>query len=270
MTGQSTEQPRLPVQAEGGTQKSGGRRTVWAVFCAAVVLALLCAAALPGGNAGIVLPEGDGADAHDIITEQTQYQLTRTDISTENVQQVVASLARPEAYSASVTNTLYWSGAWKEIHAVQYVRDGVYLTEYRDANGNSTRFEAVRDGNYYAWQRAGATQYSGATGTVSSDDLSMIPTYETLVEADARTITEAGLRTVNGVSCIYATVDNAENGYQLTYWISTVSGLLVQADYTRGSELVRSVVVDEMEQEQPPASLFLLPDGTSLLPADTE
>lgn len=153
---------------------------------------------------------------------------------------------------------------------MQYVRDGVCLTEYDDADGTAERFEAVKGGSYFAWQRTGSAQYTGATGTVTSDDLSMIPTYETLVAEDPQEITEAGLRTVGGVSCIYATVTDAETGYSLTYWISAVSGLLIQADYTRGSELVRSVVVDEMEQEQPSASLFVMPDGTSLLPEDTE
>lgn len=272
MTERPTEQPETQAASESdkSVRKMTPRRAAWAVFLAAIVLAVICAAALPGGSSGIVLPEGSGADAHDVITEQTQYQLTSADITKQNVQQVVASLARPEVYSASVTNTLYWNGAWKEIHVMQYVRDGVCLTEYDDADGNAERFEAVKDGSYFAWQRGNSAQYTGSTGTVTSDDLSMIPTYETLVEEDPQEITEAGLRTVGGVSCIYATVADAETGYNLTYWISSVSGLLIQADYTRGSELVRSVVVDEIEQEQPSASLFVMPDGTSLLPEDTE
>ena len=75
---------------------------------------------------------------------------------------------------------------------------------------------------------------------------------------------------MNGESCIYVTVADANTGYSLTYWVSAVSGLLVQADYTRGSELVRSVVVSDIQQEEPAASLFVLPDSTSLLPAQTQ
>ncbi len=270
MTEKPTEQKKKQSLFEKIVQKITPRRATLAVFLVTVAFAILLAVALPGGNTGIVLPDSNSTDAHDVITEQTQYELTSTDITKENVQQVVASLERPEAYSTSITNTLYWNGAWKEIHAMQYVRDDVCLTQYDDANGNAERFEAVKDGNYFAWQRGNSAQYTGVTGTVTPDDLSMIPTYETLVQEDPQTITEAGLRTVSGVSCIYATVAHAESGYSLTYWISAVSGLLIQADYTRGSELVRSVVVDEIEQEQPSASLFVMPDGTSLLPEDIE
>lgn len=254
-----------------GTKKTiTPRRTAWIIFFGALALAVFFAAALPGGSSGIVLPDGSAADAHDVITEQTEYRLTGADITKDNVQQVIASLARPSAYSASVTNTLYWDGDWKEIQAVQYVRDGVCLTEYDDAEGNAEQFEAVSGDKYYAWRRGGSAQYSGSTGTVSADDIGMIPTYETVIEEETESILEAGLRTVSGESCIYVTVADAETGYSLTYWVSTVSGLLVQADYTCGSELVRSVVIDDIQQEPPAASLFVMPDGNSLLSEETE
>lgn len=253
------------------TKKKLTRRgTAWIIFLSAVVLAVILAVVLPGGSSGITLPDGDAAAAHDVITEQTQYNLTSADITKDNVQQVIASLARPSSYSASVTNTLYWNGDWKEIQAAQYVRDGVCLTEYNDAEGNAERFEAVSGDTYYAWRRGSSTQYSGATGAVSADDVGMIPTYETVIEEETEDIMEAGMRTVSGESCIYVTVADTTTGYSLTYWVSTVSGLLIQADYTRGSELVRSVVIDNIQREIPTASLFVMPDGSSLLPEETE
>lgn len=245
------------------------QRTAWIVFLCAVLLAVVAAAVLPGNGTGIVLPQGSAA-GQAVVTEDTQYHLTNADITKENVQQVIASLERPDAYSASVTNTLYWDGAWNQIHAVQYVRDGVYLTEYDDASGNAERFEAVKGDAYYAWRRGGTVQYAGAAGSVSADASSMIPTYETVIEEDPANINEAGLRTVNGESCIYVTVSDAATGYSLTYWVSTVSGLLVQADYNRNGELARSVVVDNIQQIEPSAALFVMPNGTSLLPEASE
>ena len=268
---EQAEQPEISEESGKKEEKGNGltlRRAAWIVFFAALVLAVVVAALLPGGS-GIVLPEGSGT-ARDVITEQTGYSLTGADITKENVQQVIASLARPEAYVASVTNTLYWNGAWKEIQARQYVRDGVSLTAYSDAEGNTERFQAVSGDRYSAWRRGSTAQYSGSTGTVSADDIGMIPTYETVVNADPANITEDGLRTVSGVSCIFVTVSDPATNYQLTYWVSTVSGLLIQADYTRGGELIRSVVIDDIQQKIPPASLYLLPDGTSLLPQDAE
>lgn len=258
-------------QDSAAAQKSGltPRRIAWCIFLGAIVIAVALAVVLPDSGARIQLPAGSAA-ASSAVTEKPNYELTDTDISTENVQQVIASLTRPAAYSASVSNTLYWNGDWKEIHAIQYVRDGVCLTEYRDASGNAERMEAVNGDRYYAWRRDSATYYTGSTGTVSADDTGMIPTYETVIAEEPASITEAGLRTVNGESCIYVTVADANTGYSLTYWVSAVSGLLVQADYTRGSELVRSVVVSDIQQEEPAASLFVLPDSTSLLPAQTQ
>ena len=243
------------------------RRLAWIVFLCAVLLAAVAAAVLPGKGSGITLPNGS-APEQAAVTEETQYRLTNADITKENVQRVIASLKRPEMYSASVTNTLYWNGAWNQINAVQYVRDGVCLTAYHDASGNAERFEAVKDAAYYAWRRGGSVQYSGATGIVSADATGMIPTYETVIQEEATDITQAGLRTVSGESCIYVTVQDAATGYSLTYWVSTVSGLLVQADYTHNGELVRSVVVDQVQEVEPSASLFVMPDGTSLLPED--
>ena len=245
------------------------RRITWIIFLCAVMIAAIVAAALPGKSSGIILPDGS-AVRPSVVTEKTQYHLTNADITKENVQRVIESLERPTAYSASVTNTLYWNGAWNQIHAVQYVRDGVYLTEYYDTSGNAERFEAVKDHMYYAWRRGSATQYSGAAGTVSADATSMIPTYETVIEEESANIIEAGLRTVNGESCIYVTVNNPATGYNLTYWVSTVTGLLVQADYTRNDELVRSVVVDNIQQTEPSAALFVMPNGASLLPETSE
>lgn len=96
----------------------------------------------------------------------------------------------------------------------------------------------------------------------------MIPTYETVVSASKQSISAAGERTVNGESCIYVTVQ-ADNGYSLTYWVSTVSGLLIQADYTKEGDLVRSVVLDNIQSKEPDDAWFQLPDGTNLLEKET-
>lgn len=241
------------------------KRIAWIIFFSAVAAAIFIAIALPGRNTSITLPTGSAAPLQGVVTEQTNYQLSDANITKQNVQQVIASLARPKAYSVSISNTLYWDGEWQEIQAAQWVQDDICLTQYNDSTGVAERFEAVAGEQYYAWRRGSATYYTAPTGVISADDTGMIPTYETVVSADTDSITEAGLRTVNGESCIYVAVADADTGYHLTYWVSTVSGLLVQADYTRGSELVRSVVVSDIKREELDQALFNLPDGSSLL-----
>lgn len=243
------------------------RHTALLVFACAVLLTVVTVLCLGGNDSGIALPTGSAAPMEQM--EQDGYQLTNASITTDNVQQVIASMSRPKAYTASVTNTLYWSGSWETIYAMQYVRDGVCLTGYFDTEGNVERYQAIKNGTYYAWRNGSTVQYAGAAGVVSADDMSMIPTYETVVQEEKESILAAGERTVNGEACIYVTVNDSQTGYSLTYWVSAVSGLLVQADYNRGSELVRSVVIDNIRQEEPSEGFFLLPDGTSLLADDT-
>lgn len=238
------------------------------VFFCAVLLAVMASFMLEGKHTGIVLPVEKIESVS--ATEKTGYRRMDAKITVDNVQQVIESLKRPEAYSASVVNTLYWTGSWENINAMQYVRDGVCLNAYFDADGNIDRYQAIRDDRYYAWRNGSTTQYIGSTGSVSADDVSMIPTYETVVKEEKEDIIAAGERTVDGESCIYVTVHDEETDYNLTYWVSTVSGLLIQADYNRAGELVRSVVINNIQREEPTKSMFQLPDGSSLLTGDTE
>lgn len=240
-----------------------------AAMAAAVIAAILCGIYIPEASSAIELPSSKHM-SEGVVEETTPYQLTNTSITTENVQQVVASLARPKAYSATVTNTLHWGGTWDDIDATQYVRNGITLIAYYNAENVQERYEVVEDDVYYSWRRDGTAQYSASTGSLNSDDMSMIPTYENVIALNQNDIVDAGVRTVNGESCIFVTVNDTQNGYEVTYWISTVSGLLIQADYTRDGQLARSVVVSDIVREIPAAALYVLPDGTSLLPDVTE
>lgn len=254
------------TQAKG--KKSPKRKHVgWIIFLCAVLLAIILAVCLTGRpRNAITLPTGSADVA--AVKEQANYQLKDANITVDNVQQVIASMKRPSSYSASVTNTLYWSGSWQKINATTYVHDGISVTEYKNAQGAADHYVAIRDNLYYAWRNGSTTQYTASTGSISADDTSMIPTYETVVSADKQTITAAGQRTVNGEACIYVTVQ-ADNGYSLTYWVSTVSGLLIQADYTKDGDLVRSVVLENIQSKTPDDAWFQLPDGTSLLETES-
>ena len=86
------------------------RHTALLVFACAVLLTVVTVLCLGGNDSGIALPTGSAAPMEQM--EQDGYQLTNASITTDNVQQVIASMSRPKAYTASVTNTLYWSGSW--------------------------------------------------------------------------------------------------------------------------------------------------------------
>lgn len=253
-------------QSEARARQTGAAMAVgMSLVVAAAIIAVVLGNVLPEHSRKIAFPQ-DNVLSQGVVTEKAPFHLSDTSITTENVQRVVESLSRPEAYTAAVTNTLYWNGTWATITADQYVRDGITLIAYHNTEGIEERYEAERDGLYYAWRRDGSSQYSASAGSIDRDDMSMIPTYETVVELDQDKITDAGMRTVNGEACIFVTVMDEKDSYQLTYWISTVSGLLIQADYTRDGELARSVAVGDIREEIPSATRYVLPDGTTLLP----
>lgn len=148
------------TQAQG--EKSPKRKHIGLiVFLCAVLLAIILAVCLTGrpGNA-ITLPTGS-ADVS-AVKEQTNYQLKDTNITVDNVQQVIASMKRPSSYSASVANTLYWSGNWQKINATTYVHDGISVTEYKNAQGTADHYLAIRDNLYYAWRNGTGNQRTNA------------------------------------------------------------------------------------------------------------
>ena len=88
-------------------------------------------------DTGIVLPDGN---ADTPIVSQGSYMLTAqsvadVEIGTENAQSVIASLTRPEAYSCTIENTLYYDGGSSALRCRRYARDGIVRTDTLAENG---------------------------------------------------------------------------------------------------------------------------------------
>lgn len=243
------------------------RRTAALIAVIAVLLAVLIAIVSFGGGGSVELPQGEGSAQQPEVEQPSGYTQTDADITVDNVQSVISSLSRPESYSAHITNTVYWNGAWKGVEADRYVLKGTSLTKYYDTKGEEERYTVLRGGQYFSWRTGDTDYYMGSSGELSADSASMLPTYEDVAKLTAESITEAGMRELNGSPCIYVTTEERDSGYTLTYWISPVNGLLVQADYRKKDQLVRSVVVSDVQSEAPDEALFELPDGQSALTA---
>ena len=256
----------LPKKSSDGPRPGTAPRIA---ACLVVVAALIIAVALSTGLFGrssdhISLPVGS-ADPAKPTVEKQNYQLSDADITLENVQQVIEQLRRPEAYSVAIDNTVFWDQDWSTCQVNQYVRDGVCLTEYLDTTQEIERYEMIDGNTYYSWRAGRKSYHKSSTGSVTADQTAMIPTYETIVDTEPSELTDAGLRSVGTIPCIYCVVKDPMSGYTITYSVSTVTGLLVQADYSRGDEIVRSVSVTAVNTETPEKELFELPDGTQVL-----
>ena len=213
----------------------------------------------------IILPgsEGDsptvGAGSA-LLTGQSVDDIT---IGVNNAKTVIATLARPAAYSSRIENTIYYDGGSAALYCHRYARDNVMRT---DTLGSDNQVQStlirVPDGKVYAWNAGDSIAYQGKAGDFTDDAAAMLPTYEDVL-ADEVQLTAAGRQDINGEPCIAVTFE--QDGYRCVYGISTVSGLLAQASFYDGDTLTRKVTVSELSTETPDSELFTLPDGESVI-----
>lgn len=214
----------------------------------------------------IVLPkdavtEGIASEAN-VNTEPSAFTMTSPEVNSDNVQKIIETLVRPAAYSAVVQNTLYWPGGKQTLSARQYVKDGFCKTEYTLSGSTQIRHTILSKDSFFSWKSGDASYYRGKRGAFSFDTVGMLPSYETILEWKKEEIRDAGVKNVGYSPCIYVTSEDSKNNLKFTYWVSTVTGLLVQADYYKGTTLVRQVVVNQITLGEPEDSYFLLPNNS--------
>ena len=218
-----------------------------------------------GSSTGIILPgsEGDSptvGTGSALLTGQSVDDIT---IDVNNAKTVIATLARPAAYSSRIENTIYYDGGSAALYCHRYVRDNVMRT---DTLGGDNQVQStlirVPDSKVYAWNAGDGTAYQGKAGDFTDDAAAMLPTYEDVL-ADEVQLTAAGRQDINGEPCIAVTFE--QDGYRCVYAVSTVSGLLAQASFYDGDTLTRKVTVSELSTETPDSELFTLPDGESVI-----
>lgn len=218
-----------------------------------------------GSSTGIILPgsEGDspavGAGSA-LLTGQSVDDIT---IDVNNAQTVIATLARPMAYSCKIENTIYYDGGSAALHCLRYARDGVVRTDTLGSDGQvQSTLIHVPGSKVYAWNAGDSAAYQGRVGDFSDDAAAMLPTYEDVLADDVQ-LTAAGRQDINGEPCIVVTFERDD--YRCVYAVSTVSGLLAQASFYDGDTLTRKVTVSEISTETPDSELFTLPDGESVI-----
>ena len=133
-----------------------------AAICAGVLVSLLflsyimSSGLLHRRDTGITLPTGE-ADTPVVTADSqllTAQSVADVDITTDNVQHVIASLTRPEAYSCTIENKLYYTGGSSSLRCRRYVRDGVIRTDTLTESG-AVRSSIIRRGDtIYSCRRA--------------------------------------------------------------------------------------------------------------------
>ena len=170
----------------------------------------------------LTVPGEPGADGDPV---------TRVEVTPETVQNVIATLDRPEHYWRAMTITTYWSGGSGMTTVQAYVR-GDMIRMDTTLPGGQVRHMVHTQEQTYLWYNGERRYLTLQTGAFSEDDELWIPTYD---------------------------------GYSQRYWVAVDSGLLIAAERLQNGQTVYRMESPEVTVGEPEASLFVLPDGKNLL-----
>lgn len=240
-------------------------RITWAFVALMVLAAALMLTGSLRRSSRITLPES-GTDS-DQLTENGSAggsMPTVVAVTPETVQAAVETLARPEAYSRTVTVEQFWGGGSGTYEVTVKVSGGWTRTDRVLPDGQTRR--AVTDGETtYIWYNDEKDVYNVPAGDISADNEQTIPTYEDILRLQTADIREADYRTISEVNCIYVETGETPEGYVFRYWVSVDTGLLAAAEKLLSGETVYRMGALNVDQTAPDASDFTLPDGTVLL-----
>lgn len=231
----------------------------------------LSTSAYRSGESGITLPSEQSKAP--VVSQSGELPasndaLQGVDIRTDNVQRVIASLHRPDAYSYLVKNTLYeGEREIRTLTRLQYFKQDACRTDELNESGNVQRTTLRKGAQMYAWESGSNSYYAGKVGDFTDQDAAMLLSYETVLSLEPDQITATKLINLAYEPCIR--VDTTQGAYRCIYYVSTISGLLVRADILKGDAMVRQCLISSLSTTAPADSFFHLPNGTSVLTKGT-
>jgi hypothetical protein len=202
--------------------------------------------------------------------------LTRVEVTTDTVQAVIKTLARPESYSRDLTiEKFYNDGAESKSYTVStHVFKGVTAVLVKDAGLDKTII--VTADTVYIWYKNDSEPYKGplgssGDGTRTSDEYQMIMNYGEILSLKPEDILEAGYTPHNGQDCIYVIYQSGSLGYLTKCYISVALGLIIGAEQydidaqQNGETLIYRMTAGACDQTEPDQELYVLPDGTNVI-----
>lgn len=193
--------------------------------------------------------------------------LVRVEVTPQTVQNVIATLKRPESYGRTVTVQDIWGEDAADQGTTQaYVWvDGGWTRTDAAWPGGMVRHSIVGDGQVWIWYGDDQEVLNGPSDGASADlEGQRIPTYETVLELDPAAITAAEYQELDGLGCIYVETTADDGGRVARYWVDDDSGLLVKAERLKDGQVVYRMTAAALERPVPSDSSFTLPDGTVL------
>ncbi len=210
-------------------------------------------------------PPADAGQGVDPDGLQGSTGLVRVEVTPETVQNVIATLSRPDSYYREVTLTDFWGTDGSASTTARVWVDGGWTKTEAVWSSGTVRTSIVGDGAVWWWYQ-GSREAASAPADGRSADLEgqRIPTYEDVLALDQARITGARYEEREGLSCIYVETASSRLGRLERYWVSEESGLLVAAETLDGDRVIASMSSYTVERPVPANAAFTLPDGTVL------
>lgn len=194
-------------------------------------------------------------------------------VTPETVQNVIATLDRPDNYARTVTVEMATGENQAGSFTARVLVDGTWTDikldqEFQPMGTQRTVVDynpETGTGTLYRWYERGTGVKSWPVGKEGPDLAQHIPTYEDVLELDPEDIVDANFVARDGVPCIYVEAFVEGLGYLERYWVSTDNGLLVLAETSKEGRVVMRMSSTEADVLQAgEEDRFTLPDGTVL------
>ena len=243
------------------------------VFSAAVILLIFAALLISFGRIffnthtpAVVLPQVSESvsSTPGSSAQSPQSSVQTVSVTVQTVQSVIATLDRSDSYYREVTIEQFWTGGSSSGTVQVWVDQGWTLVRQL-LPSNAVRQDLIGPESAYYWYQ-GSSQYERIPAQEHAADLAQrLPTYETVLDLPAASITDAGYERKGEIPCIYVqSVDSASNNVK-KYWVSVDNGLLVCAElYQEDMLLYRMSALAPIQSPCPASASFQLPDGTVL------
>lgn len=237
----------------------------WGVVAMAVLIMGMMLFNTLNRSGNFTLPVTDTLSGQPSGDSSASDALMVVEVTPNTVQTAIATLTRPESYRRTVTVEQFWSGGSSGTYEITVNVLGSWTRTDRTMPDGRVRHTITGDEDVYIWYNHEQAIYTGTVGEISADNEQFIPTYEDILVLPSESIAQADYRIFADINCIYTETVEDTAGYVLRYWVDVDSGLLVATEKLLKGETVYRMAALTIEQSEPAAEVFTLPNGTALI-----
>ncbi len=244
-----------------------GHRNLLAILVAVVMAVALFSAFsinLFHKTPAVILPSLSPLASNPPAGQGTSGDYVRVEVTLDTVQQVIATLERPDSYARTVNVETVGAESVSGASTATVTVDGGWTSTLLTLPDGRVCHSIVGEGKRYVWYDNQRRWQEYGASENSADLSQRLPTYEDVLAADRENIDQAQYVITDGLPCIYVAVVEPELGYVESYWVSVDSGLLVRSESSKDGQVFYRMSGYTVETPAAPGLSFSLPDGTVL------